>query len=209
MVGERPDALEEFRRIVRDRRRVLGRSQRAVADELGISAAALCQFETGAASLSEGRREALCRTLELPWPPEATLDPPVGARVLKLCKDETCLQAVGDMNGKGVVDFQPILIRAAADRPTYCPACGKELCAGCPHCGYPLGENAVFCLDCGKPYLRPMANMTVSDLRKRDARRERRRVQGAIREHPDHRASMASSDAPSASDEEGSGESET
>lgn len=175
------DIVSVLQRMARPRRDFLGKLQRDVAEAIGVSAAALCQFEKGKASLSVGRCEALCQVLDLSWPP--TPEPAPATKVIKFCSDASCLDVEAYFESGGDVRFQPAFYRARSDRQTFCPRCTKPLEGACPTCGAPVVQFGRGCLNCGSAYIANESGMTVEQVLKRRALQERLQAHSAVREY--------------------------
>ena len=192
MSEQSPNEMSVLQRLARPRRESLGKLQREIAEAIGVTPAALCQFEKGKASLSEGRRQALCRVLGLSWPPAPTPEPAPASKVLKFCGDSKCLDVEAYIEDAGDVRFQPAFYRARSDRRTFCPRCTKQLHDACPHCRAPVVQFGRGCLNCGRPYIAIESGMTVKEVLTRRELQERLRLHGTVREYHHYEASESS-----------------
>jgi transcriptional regulator with XRE-family HTH domain len=138
---------------VRRRRRELNLSQRDLGEQVQCSQSATSLFEAGQSDvLAAEKVRRLCEVLKIEFrEPELLGREP--ALVLKYCPEYRCSNNRA-CQVAGRLRFVPGMIRADADVPTYCAACGTELQdTACPGCKSPLVEGAVCCMGCGQPYV--------------------------------------------------------
>lgn len=143
---------ERLRRL----RRHLGWTQQELARRLGVSQAAVSQFERGQERALSREKSDLAFELLGSAPGE---DGPSaggeGGLVAKFCEHPDC-PSNRLVEGPRGIAVRPAIRWAAADRLTYCPECGEILMDRCPNeeCGSPVREGA-FCMDCGSAFVAP------------------------------------------------------
>jgi len=167
-----PTSLAAFQKQVRAKRAELGLHQGQVATNIGVSQAAISQFELGKSPLSSGRMEALCRLLDLP-PPVDLLKGGAALLVLKYCPKHDCILSYPYFTS-GRQLFRPSLTRTDADRKSYCPCCGSLLVSCCNNkdCRAPIVPNYSYCPECGLRYIPEEGNLTRADIATQNQDRE-------------------------------------
>lgn len=126
--------------------------QADLARRLGISQAAISQFERGntrALSQDTVHRAAEILGVKL----LARTEVPIDGTLLKYCEHPHCMANVPYQGPRGSV-VRPRMTRAPVDETTYCPDCGDLLMDQCRNedCGLPASEGS-FCSGCGSSYV--------------------------------------------------------
>jgi transcriptional regulator with XRE-family HTH domain len=174
----RPGVHERFRRA----REELNQSQRETSSIIGVSQAALSQFERGRHDVISASKLALLATalgiefdpceLRRPSRPQPTL--------LWACVNPECIANLPVFQD-GTIRLVPAMARAAADALA-CGYCGKPRINACPHCGALLAGGA-YCVnpDCGQPLLADIELGIGGDRARQWAEAERQRRQDILR----------------------------
>ncbi|MBI4880657.1 MAG: helix-turn-helix domain-containing protein [Planctomycetes bacterium] len=127
-----------------------------LARQLGVSQAAVSQFERGNTSaLSFAKIKDAARVLGLDLLRER--EAAVESRALMYCERADCLANVAYTRG-GKTIVRPRMTLAAAGMASYCCECGELLLDHCPNedCAQPVSEGS-FCAACGTAYVPPAA----------------------------------------------------
>lgn len=129
-----------------------GLKQADLARQLGVSQAAVSQFERGnttALSFARIRQAAEIVSVEL----EEDRREAGREQVLKFCEQSDCL-ANHSYQGPRRSIVRPLMVEASAAEATFCGECGDLLLDHCPNdeCGRPINEGS-FCRACGSAYV--------------------------------------------------------
>ncbi len=130
--------------------------QTELAQQLGVSQAAVSQFERGNTSaLSFAKIKDAARVLGLDLLRER--EEAADARALMFCEHADCLANVAYSRGSKTI-VRPRMTLAAAGVASHCCECGELLLDHCPNedCAQPVAEGS-FCPACGTAYVRPAA----------------------------------------------------
>lgn len=135
-----------FQHQLRRRREAQGWSQKELADRIGVSQAAISQFENGSSTaLSKEHVEILCRELGVP------MEEARPAAVVAYCPQADCAASTRIVQKQGKLTIRPVFYRVEPGTPRFCRTCGTGLQSCCREetCGQPVQADALFCTHCG------------------------------------------------------------